>query len=162
MNLDTTQSKLTMLKGILCISGRPGLFKLVNPGKNMLIVESLSTGKRTPAYAHDKVISLADISIYTVEDGDVPLGVVLEAVKAKTAGQPVDVKGLGDDASVRAFFAEVLPEFDDERVYTNDIKKLLNWYNQLLAAGIDTFAEPAQDNTGNENKASQEEEKKAE
>ena len=127
-----------MLKGILSISGRPGLFKLVNPGKNMLIVESLTTGKRTPAYAHDKVISLGDISIYTVND-DVPLADVLEAVKAKTNGQPVDVKGLGKDENIRAFFAEVLPEFDDERVYTNDIKKLLSWYNQLQAAGIDTF-----------------------
>ena len=110
----------------------------------MLIVESLQTGKRTPAYAHDKVISLADISIYTVED-DVPLGDVLEAVKVKMEGKPVDVKGLGSDADVRAFFAEVLPEFDDERVYTNDIKKLLNWYNQLLAAGIDSFKEPEQE-----------------
>ena len=55
-----------MLKTILSISGRPGLFRLVNRGKNMLIVESITTGKRTPAYAHDKVISLGDISIYTV------------------------------------------------------------------------------------------------
>ena len=133
-----------MLKGILSISGRPGLFKLVNPGKNMLIVESLSTGKRMPAYAHDKVISLGDISIYTVEE-DVPLADVLEAVKVKTEGKPVDVKGLGKDENVRAFFAEVLPEFDDERVYTNDIKKLLNWYNQLLAAGIDTFKAPEEE-----------------
>ncbi len=129
-----------MLKGILSISGRPGLFKLINPGKNMLIVESLQTGRRTPAYAHDKVISLADISIYTVE-GDVPLGNVLEAVKAKAEGKPVDVKALGSDADIRAYFAEVLPEFDNERVYTNDIKKLLSWYNQLLAAGIDSFVE---------------------
>lgn len=133
-----------MLKGILCISGRPGLFKLVNPGKNMLIVESLMTGKRTPAYAHDKVISLADISIYTIED-DIPLGDVLEAVKTKMDGKPVDVKGLGSDANVRSFFGEILPEFNQERVYTNDIKKLLNWYNQLLAAGIDSFKEPEQE-----------------
>lgn len=129
-----------MLKGILSISGRPGLFKLINPGKNMLIVESLQTGRRTPAYAHDKVISLADISIYTVE-GDEPLGNVLEAVKAKAEGKPVDVKALGSDADIRAYFAEILPEFDNERVYTNDIKKLLSWYNQLLAAGIDSFVE---------------------
>lgn len=129
-----------MLKGILSISGRPGLFKLINPGKNMLIVESLQTGRRSPAYAHDKVISLADISIYTIE-GDEPLGNVLEAVKAKADGKPVDVKALGGDAEIRAFFAEVLPEFDNERVYTNDIKKLLSWYNQLLAAGIDTFVD---------------------
>ena len=138
-----------MLKGILSISGRPGLFKLVNPGKNMLIVESISTGKRTPAYAHDKVISLGDISIYTVED-DVPLADVLEAVKAKTNGQPVDVKALGKDENIRAFFAEVLPEFDDERVYTNDIKKLLSWYNQLLAAGLDTFKEAEEEEAKSE------------
>lgn len=130
-----------MLKGILSISGKPGLFRLVNPGKNMLIVESLSTHKRMPAYAHDKVISLADISIYTVDE-DVPLSHVLEAVKAKTDCNPVDVKALGDDASVRNFFAEILPDFDQERVYTNDIKKLLSWYNQLLAAGITEFKEP--------------------
>ncbi len=129
-----------MLKGILSISGRPGLFKLVNPGKNMLIVVSLQTGRRTPAYAHDKVISLADISIYT-ENDDEPLGNVLEAVKAKVNCQPVDVKALGSDANIRAFFAEVLPNFDNERVYTNDIKKLLNWYNQLIAAGINKFKE---------------------
>lgn len=110
----------------------------------MLIVESLMTGKRTPAYAHDKVISLADISIYTIED-DIPLGDVLEAVKTKMDGKPVDVKGLGSDANVRSFFGEILPEFNQERVYTNDIKKLLNWYNQLLAAGIDSFKEPEQE-----------------
>ena len=127
-----------MLKGILSIAGRPGLFKLINPGKNMLIVESLQTGKRTPAYAHDKVISLADISMYTVGD-DVPLSTVLESVKTVANGEPVDVKGFKSDAEIRGFFAKVLPEFDDERVYTNDIKKLLNWYNQLLAAGIKTF-----------------------
>ncbi len=72
-----------MLKTILAISGKPGLFKLVNQGKNMLIVESLSTGKRTPAYAHDKVISLGDIAIYTVEE-DVPLSKVLESLKTKS------------------------------------------------------------------------------
>lgn len=131
-----------MLKGILCISGRPGLFKLVNPGKNMLIVESLLTGKRTPAYARDKVISLADISMYTTGD-DVPLGDVLEAVKAKNDGKPVDIKSIGGNDEIRAYFAEILPDFDDERVYTNDIRKLLSWYNQLLAAGIDSFKEEA-------------------
>lgn len=129
-----------MLKTILSIAGRPGLFRLVSQGKNMLIVESLSTGKRTPAYAHDKVISLGDIAIYTVEE-DRPLSLVLEAVKEKAAGQPVDVKALGSDAQIREYFATVLPDFDQERVYTADIKKLLGWYNQLLAAGITEFAE---------------------
>ncbi len=127
-----------MLKTVLSISGRPGLFKLVNRGNNMLIVESLLNGKRVPAYTRDKVISLGDITMYTL-DGDVPLGDVLENLKAKTDGKPVDVKALGGDAKVREFFREVLPNFDDERVYTSDIKKLFNWYNQLLAAGITDF-----------------------
>lgn len=128
-----------MLKTILSISGRPGLFKLVNRGKNMLIVESIANGKRTPAYAHDKVISLGDITMYTVDD-DVPLSDVLESVKAKNEGKPVDVKALGDDAAVKDYFGEILPDFDREKVYVSDIKKLLSWYNQLVAAGLTDFA----------------------
>lgn len=127
-----------MLKRILSIAGRPGLFRLVNQGKNMLIVESLANGKRTPAYAHDKVVSLGDISIYTNE-GDVPLTEVLETIRVKNDSKPVDVKALGSDAAIRAYFQEILPEFDQERVYTNDIKKLFSWYNQLIAAGVTEF-----------------------
>ena len=82
-----------MLKRILSISGRPGLFRLVNQGKNMLIVESLQNGKRMPAYATDKVVSLGDIAIYT-EDEDVPLGNVFQAIKEKNEGKTVDVKAL--------------------------------------------------------------------
>lgn len=127
-----------MLKNILSISGRPGLFRLSNRGKNMLIVESIADGKRTPAYARDKVISLGDISIYT-EDGDVPLGEVLETVKAKNNGEQIDIKAIGNDAAVREYFASILPNFDREKVYTSDIRKLLTWYNQLLAGGITDF-----------------------
>ena len=127
-----------MLKTILSISGRPGLFKLVNQGKNMLIVESLMTGKRTPAYAHDKVISLGDIAIYTIEE-DIPLNDVFEAIRVKNDGKQVDVKAIGGDNEIRAYFAEILPDFDDERVYTNDIKKVFSWYNQLVGAGFDSF-----------------------
>lgn len=135
-----------MLKRILSISGRPGLFRLVSQGKNMLIVESLQNGKRTPAYAHDKVISLGDIAIYTVED-DKPLSEVFESIKEKNSGNPVDIKSIGDDVKLRAYFKEILPEFDEERVYTNDIKKVFNWYNQLIAAGVNTFKEePAKEN----------------
>ena len=127
-----------MLKTILSISGRPGLFKLVNQGKNMLIVEAVATGKRMPAYAHDKIISLGDISIYT-NDEDTPLANVFESIKEKNEGKAVDVKALGGEKEIRAYFATILPDFDDERVYTNDIKKIFNWYNQLIAAGLDTF-----------------------
>lgn len=129
-----------MLKTILSISGRPGLYKLVSQGKNMLIVEALATGKRTPAYAHDKVISLGDIAIYTMDE-DMPLVNVFASIKAKNDGKQVDVKALGDDKNIRAYFKEVLPEFDEDRVYTNDIKKVFSWYNVLVSAGLDDFTE---------------------
>lgn len=133
-----------MIKTILSISGRPGLFKLVNQGKNMLIVESLLNGKRTPAYAHDKVISLGDIAIYTYNE-EVALADVFEAIKEKNEGNKVDVKALGNDAKVREYFATILPDFDDERVYTNDIKKVFSWYNMLIDAGFETFKALEQD-----------------
>ncbi len=148
-----------MLKTILSISGRPGLYRLVNRGKNMLIVESIANGKRVPAYAHDKVISLGDISIYTEEE-DVPLGTVLESVKAKSEGKPVDIKALGNDAAVREYFAEILPDFDREKVYTSDIKKLLTWYNQLLEAGITDFAPAADEEPAAEGESEPESEAK--
>ncbi len=125
-----------MIKQILSIAGRPGLFKLVSRGKNMLIVESLLTGKRTAAYARDKVISVGDISIYTTGD-DKPLPEVFTKVKELNEGKQVDITAIGD---LRAYFATVLPEFDPERVHTSDIHKLLTWYNQLVAAGEDDFS----------------------
>lgn len=127
-----------MLRTILSISGRPGLYRLINRGKGNLIVEEIATSKRTPAYARDKVISLGDISIYT-DEGDTPLGLVLETVKEKNEGKPVDIKALGNGDEIREYFATILPEFDRERVYTSDIKKLLSWYNMLVAAGITDF-----------------------
>ena len=134
-----------MIKNILSISGKPDLFKLVSQGKNMLIVESLTNGKRTPAYAHDKVVSLGDIAIYSTE-GDVPLADVFESIKTKNEGKQVDIKSMSPE-EIRSYFAEILPDFDDERVYTNDIKKVFVWYNQLINAGISEFKdeEPAQE-----------------
>lgn len=129
-----------MIKTILSIAGKPGLYKLVSSGRNMLIVESLTTGKRIPAYSHDKVISLGDIAIYTMGE-DKPLGEVFELVKAKTEGNPVDLKAFKNDGEMREYFATILPEFDNERVYNTDIKKLFQWYNQLLAAGVTDFVD---------------------
>ena len=127
-----------MLRKILSIAGKPGLFKLVNRGRNMLIVESLQTGKRMPAYSRDKVISLGDIAIYTTGD-DIPLPDVLELVNKKNEGKHIDIKAFADDAAMRRYFAEILPTFDDDRVYNTDIKKLFQWYNQLLDAGISEY-----------------------
>jgi len=128
-----------MNQKILSISGRQGLYKLVNQGKNMLIVESLSTGKRTPAYAHDKVVSLTDVSIYTPES-DEPLVNVFETIKEQNNGKPVEYKNM-TETELREYFAKVLPDYDRERVYTTDIRKVFAWYNELIAAGITEFKE---------------------
>ena len=128
-----------MLKTILSISGKPGLFRLVSRGKNMLIVESLADHRKVPAYAKDKVISLGDIAIYTNET-EVPLHEVLTNVKNKENGA---VRALNPSKATseewRAYMAEVLPDFDRERVYPSDIKKLLSWYNLLINAGVTEF-----------------------
>lgn len=127
-----------MLKTILSISGRRGLFRLVSHGKNMLIVESLEDGKKVPAYAKDKVISLGDIAIYT-EGAEVPLHEVLTSIKNKENGAKASIPTTAKPDELRAYLAEVLPEFDRERVYPSDIKKLIGWYNILIEAGVTDF-----------------------
>ena len=128
-----------MLKKILSISGRPGLFKLVSQAKGALIVEALSTGKRTLAYSHDKVTSLGDIAMYT-QSGEEPLYKVLDSVKKKENGAVASVSPKADKEVLRTYFAEILPNFDTERVYPTDISKLISWYNILVQSGITDFS----------------------
>ena len=134
-----------MLKNILAITGKPGLYRLVNRGSNMLIVESLLDGKRMPTYARDKIISLADVSMYTNGD-DIELWKVLEAACKKEDGKPcaIDAKK-ADNKVVLAWFDEVLPDWDRDRVYPTDVRKLISWYNILINTGITTFA-PEEEN----------------
>ena len=128
-----------MLKKILSISGRPGLFRLVSQAKGALIVEALSTGKRTLAYSHDKVTSLGDIAMYT-QSGEEPLYKVLDSVKKKENGAVASVSPKADKEVLRTYFAEILPDFDTERVYPTDISKLISWYNILVQSGITDFS----------------------
>lgn len=128
-----------MLKNILSISGKPGLFKLVSRGTNMLIVESLIDGKRIPTYSRDKIVSLAEVSMYTTGE-DVSLSEVLNALGKKYNFKAVEMDAKkADNEELRAFFAEVLPTFDRERVYPSDIRKLIAWYNLLIQAGFTDF-----------------------
>ena len=130
-----------MLKEILSISGRPGLYKLLSQGKNMLIVESLTDKKRFPVYMTEKVVALGDVAMYT-DDVEVPLGEVMDNIYAKHNGAVgINVKKASGD-ELRAFMAEALPNYDRDRVYTNDIKKLISWYNLLVSAGFTEFKEP--------------------
>jgi len=134
-----------MLKEILAVSGKPGLYKLVSRGSNMLIIESLIDKKRIPAYSRDKVISLGDISIYTDEE-EAPISVVFTSIKEKEGGKNISIdltKASTDE--LRNYLAEVLPNFDRERVYPSDIKKMLKWYDLLIANDITDFSEKKDD-----------------
>lgn len=149
-----------MLKSILSISGKPGLFKLVSQGKNMLIVESLLNKKRLPAYAHDKVVSLGDIAIYTSGE-EVPLANVFDTIYKKE-NKALDPALYKTNDQLKAFFEEILPDYDQERVYFTDIKKVISWYNILVNAGITEFVEPQKAEEEKEDTATEaaEEEKK--
>ena len=137
-----------MLQTILAISGKPGLYKLVS-AKNSLIVEILDeTHRRLPAFAADRITSLADIAMYTDGD-DVPLGKVLENMKQLEESKEASInykKASGDE--LREYFAKVLPNFDRERVHVSDIKKLIQWYNILVNNGVTDFENEMQPTPG--------------
>lgn len=127
-----------MLKKILSISGKSGLFQLVSQGRNMIIVESLLTGNRTPAYSNDKIVSLGDIAIFT-EEGEESLANVLQAMKEKENGAIASIDPKATPDQLRNYLAEILPQFDRERVYPSDIKKLISWYNLLVEKNLVDF-----------------------
>lgn len=129
-----------MLKEILSISGKPGLYKLVSRAKNMLIVESLVDGKRIPAYNKDKVIALGDIAIYT-ETEELPLAQVLENIKKQENGGLCPIDSKADNNVLRSYMEKILPEYDKDRVYPSDMRKLYAWYNMLINAEITNFVE---------------------
>ncbi len=127
-----------MLKEVLCISGKPGLYKLISYGKNLVIVESLVDHKRQPAHSRDKIISLGDVAIYTTGD-DVPLSNVFQSILEKYDGKAIDSANYKTAEALDEFFKGVLPNYDVDRVYKTDIKKVINWYNILVNAGYTTF-----------------------
>ncbi len=128
-----------MLKGILSISGQSGLFKMVAESKNNIIVESLDTKKRIPVYSTAKVSALEDIAIYT-ETSDVPLKDIFKAISEKEeGGSAMSPKSSGNE--LKKYFEEVVPDYDKERVYVSDIKKVLQWYNSLLEKEMLDFTE---------------------
>ncbi len=135
-----------MLKKILSISGKPGLYKLISQGKNVYIVESLIDGKRIPTYPRDKVVSLGDIAIYTLNE-EVPLAEVLTKIKEKEEGRKVSLTKVAQPDQLKKFFEEILPDFDRERVYPSDIKKLIGWYNLLIDKGIVDFQIKEEENS---------------
>ncbi|MEI6683276.1 MAG: DUF5606 domain-containing protein [Bacteroidota bacterium] len=129
------------LSKILSIAGKNGLFKVVSQAKNAVIVESLNDGKRFPAFGHEKISSLEEISVFTTGD-DISLKKVFETFFTKLEGkQAIDSKS--DNNTLKKFFLEMIPEFDQDRVYVSDIKKMIAWYNVLVEKQLLDFSEEA-------------------
>lgn len=139
LNIQNSKHKM---QTILAIAGKPGLYKLISRAKNNLVVEALDdTHRRLPAFNTDRITSLADIAMFTDGD-DVPLMDVLDSLKTLEEGKAASLDPKkADSDQLREYFAKVLPTFDRERVHISDIKKLLQWYNILVANGITDFKE---------------------
>lgn len=128
------------METILSIAGKPGLYRLVSHGKMNLIVETLDgTHRRIPAFSTDRVTSLGDIAMYTDAE-DIALWEVLAKVGEKEGSKKASINYKKcPSKELRDYFAEVLPNYDRDRVHDSDIKKLLQWYNILIAAGYTDF-----------------------
>ena len=128
---------------IVSISGKSGLFKVVSQSKNAVIVESLTDQKRFPAFGHEKMSSLGEISVFTTGE-DLPLKDILKAFHVKLEGKSApDPKS--NNTVLLNFFQEMVPDFDQERVYISDIRKMISWYNMLLDQNLLDFTEPAEE-----------------
>lgn len=136
------------LESVISVTGKPGLYKVISQIKNGLIVESLAEKKRMPIHATDKVSALSDISIYT-NDGDMPLAEIYEVIYKKTGGKAA-VSHKAKPEELKAFMKDVVPDYDEDRVYNSDLKKLFQWFNLLAENGL---LVPAKDEDKDEKKS---------
>jgi hypothetical protein len=127
------------LTKILSISGKQGLFKVVSQLKNAVLVESLIDGKRFPAFANEKISALEEIAVFTTGE-DMQLKDVLKKIHEKTEGKP-GPDARSEDKTLDTFFLDAIPEYDQERVYHSDIRKIISWYNLLLEHDLLDFTE---------------------
>lgn len=134
-----------MLKKILSVSGKPGLYKLVSTSKTITLVESLIDGKRFPIYPQEKIVSLGEIAIYTLEE-EIPLKDVLVKIKEIENGGKISDDKKSSNAELFSYFETVLPTYDKEKVYASDIKKIVNWYNILIENNIDFETDSVEEN----------------
>jgi len=144
------------LSKILSISGRSGLFQVVMQLKNAVLVESLLDKKRFPAFTHEKISSLEEIAVFTATE-DKPLKDILKSIYDKLEGKPaLDPKS--DSKLLQAFFLEIVPDYDSERVYISDIRKIISWYNLLLEHQLLDFTEKGEGKTEEKKEVASEEE----
>lgn len=122
------------LNKILSIAGKPGLYKIVAQSKNGLIIESLIDGKRMNAFMNEKISSLEEISLFSHSE-DVALKDVLRNMFNLTNGQKA-IDNKADDVKIKELFGQVVPDYDQERVYVSHMRKVIGWYNLLLEKGM--------------------------
>ncbi len=129
------------LEDIATLSGKGGLFKILKPGKSGVILESLDDAKtKLVATAHHKLSVLSEISIYTTtKEGTVSLLEVLKKINTNF-GADLGLDADADNTELKSFMKSVLPEYDQDRVYVSDIKKLVRWYSILIAQAPEIFA----------------------
>ncbi len=135
------------LKEILAIAGKPGLYKIIAQTKNGTVVESLIDGKRSTVFAHQRVSSLEEISIFT-KDEDLPLKELFKLIFEKQEGKKA-IDHTEGEKELRAFIKEIVSNYDEERVYKSDLKKIIRWYNILAEKEMLDFSE---DKEGEEKK----------
>ncbi|MFZ4739919.1 MAG: DUF5606 domain-containing protein [Bacteroidales bacterium] len=142
------------LSKILAITGKPGLYLVISQTKSGALVESIIDKKRIPVFATEKLSSLNDISIFTTDE-DLPLKTVLKAIFDKeNGGKCIDHKS--DNNALKKYMEEVVPNFDKDRVYVSDIKKLFSWYNLLQQENLLDFSEETENNEKTEDSAEKE------
>ena len=118
------------LDKILSISGKPGLFKIIAQTRNGFVAESLIDNKKVNVTIHSNVSILSEIAVYTLTE-ELPLREVLKKVMEKEDGQPTSISHKDSKDTLEEYFFEVLPDYDEDRVYASDIKKIVQWYNLL-------------------------------
>ncbi|MCO5724017.1 DUF5606 family protein [Robiginitalea marina] len=129
------------LDKILSIAGKPGLFKLVTQTRSGFVAESLLDGKKISVGMAGNVSILSEIAIYTLQE-ELPLRAVFEKIQARENGSKATVNPKGDKTDLEAYFFEVLPDYDEDRVYASDIRKVIQWYNLLVDRGLTDFSDP--------------------
>lgn len=129
------------LEKILSIGGKPGLYRLIAQTRNGFVAESLLNGKKISVGVSGNVSILSEIAIYTLEE-ELPLRAVFQKIKEKEHGKNTSVDHKAGKLALEEYFFEVLPDYDEDRVYPSDIKKVIQWYNLLLKNGFTDFSDP--------------------
>lgn len=135
------------LDKVLSISGKPGLYKLLTQTRSGFVGESLLDGKRLSVGIRNNVSILSEIAVYTLEE-EIPLKEVFQKIKEKENGGKTSVSHKDDKLKLEEYFFEILPNYDEDRVYPSDIKKIVQWYNILHENGVMDFAQSDEEDAG--------------